>query len=366
MASEPLLNLIAGADCNRSDAVLPGYVLRGADDACFPQLQPGTGEVAGTLVCNLSGATLDRLSYFAAGLGYESVPAHIRSPGPISEAIIFRTPTSGTGYGINWTEDGWREKWGQIALFATEEVLSHHGQFGPEDLRRMMPMILVRASARVAASGGVPRDVRSDMAAAQVDVLERHNRHAGFFLTREYTLRHPTFDGGMSPPVRREVFVATDAAIVLPYDPLRDRVLLVEQFRMGPYGRGDPHPWMLEPVAGRVDPGEDPETTARRECREEAGLPLNGLEHISSHYCSLGCSTEYFHCYVGLCDLPDLNAGQGGLESEDEDIRTHVLPFDRAMALIPSGEAANGPLILCLLWLERERKRLRAKAGSGA
>ena len=226
----------------------------------------------------------------------------------------------------------------------------------------MMPMILVRAAARVAASPGVPTQVRSDLSAADVKVLEQHVRHAGFFLTREYELRHPTFSGGMSPAVNREVFVATDAAIVLPYDPVRDRVLLVEQFRMGPYGRGDPLPWMLEPVAGRVDPGEDPEETARRECAEEAGLKLSRLEHISSHYCSLGCSTEYFHCFLGLCDLPELKTGQGGLDSEDEDIRTHVLLFEDAMALISSGEAANGPLILSLIWLQRERERLRSGA----
>ncbi|MEM6579286.1 MAG: glutamine-hydrolyzing GMP synthase [Pseudomonadota bacterium] len=80
--------------------------------------------------------------------------------------------------------------------------------------------------------------------------------HEGYFLTRHYALRHTLFDGGQSAEVQREVFVATDAAIVLLYDPKRDRVLLVEQFRMGPFGRGDPSPWVLEPVAGRVDAGE--------------------------------------------------------------------------------------------------------------
>ena len=139
----------------------------------------------------------------------------------------------------------------------------------------MMPMIMVRAAARVAARASAPTDLRSDMEADHVEIDAQHNRHAGFFLTREFTLRHPLFRGGLSAPVRREVFVATDAAIVLPYDPVRDRVLLVEQFRMGPFGRGDPFPWMLEPVAGRVDPGEPPEETARRECVEEAGLTLD-------------------------------------------------------------------------------------------
>ena len=69
-----------------------------------------------------------------------------------------------------------------------------------------------------------------------------------------------------------------------------------------------------------------------------------------------------FHCYVGLCDLPDLERGTGGLETEDEDIRTHVLGFEAAMELTRTGEANIGPLVLLLLWLERERPRLRAIA----
>ena len=147
---------------------------------------------------------------------------------------------------------------------------------------------------------------------------------------------------------------------MLPYDPVRDRVLLVEQFRMGPYGRRDPRPWMLEPVAGRVDPGETPEQTAHRECMEEAGISLIGLEKIAGYYCTPGYSTEYFHNFVGLTDLPDDLPRLGGLDTEAEDIRLHLLSFDDAIALIGTGEADNGPLILSLMWLSQNRERLRA------
>jgi hypothetical protein len=181
-------------------------------------------------------------------------------------------------------------------------------------------MVYSRAAARVAARRPAPAEVRTDTGIDTVEQLTRETPHAGFFLTQSYELRHPNFDGGMSPVVRREVFVATDAAIVLPYDPVRDRVLLVEQFRMGPYGRGD------------------------------------------ARYCTPGCSTEYFHLYLGLCDLPDTTKGRGGLDSENEDIRTHILGFEAAMHLLETGEADNGPLVLSLLWLQRERARIRASA----
>jgi ADP-ribose pyrophosphatase len=117
---------------------------------------------------------------------------------------------------------------------------------------------------------------------------------------------------------------------------------------------------MLEPVAGRVDAGETPEETAHRECAEEAGLKLRSLELISRHYCTPGTSSEYFHLYLGLCDLPRLGHGLGGLDSEHEDIRTHVISYDRAIELLHTGEADNGPLVLSLIWLSRERDRVRS------
>ena len=207
-----------------------------------------------------------------------------------------------------------------------------------------LPMVLARAQARVqAVRAPAPATLRSARPASAVRLESCDTSHAGYFLTRVCELRHPVF-------------------AVLPYDPVRDRVLLVEQFRMGPYGRGDPLPFVLEPVAGRVDAGESPEQTARRETREEAGLELDALEHVSSHYCSPGASTEFFHCYLGIADLPDDGRGAGGLDAEHEDIRTHVIPFARAMALMESGEINIGPLVLMLLWLERERPRLRERA----
>ena len=245
---------------------------------------------------------------------------------------------------------------------AEPEVMRGHLRGIPADeMSNRRAMILARAWARLAARASpAPADLRSSTDRDAVAVTSEEVTHDGFFLTRSYGLRHPRFGGGQSPQVSREVFVATDAALVLPYDPGRDRVLLVEQFRMGPFGRGDPRPWMLEPVAGRIDGGESPETCARRECEEEAGLVLTGLERISSHYCTPGYSTEFFHLFLGLCDLPEERQGRGGVATENEDIRTHVIGFDHAMALLESGEVNNGPLVLCLLWLERARARLRA------
>ncbi|RYI25071.1 MAG: tellurite resistance ADP-ribose pyrophosphatase TrgB, partial [Acetobacteraceae bacterium] len=163
----------------------------------------------------------------------------------------------------------------------------------------------------------------------------------------------------MSPWLTREVFVVGDAVTVLPYDPVRDRVLLIEQVRMGPIGRGDPFPWQLETIAGRIDPGEAPEAAARREAVEEAGLTLGALEKVAEYYPTPGAVAEYLYSYVALCDLPEGVAGVFGAEEEAEDIKGHLLSFDRLVEVMASGEIGNGPLLLTVLWLQQERARLR-------
>lgn len=342
--------------CGANAVTLEGGRLVSPEGAVFPFLNgQAVGQIAG-LVVEVDADAWACLEYLAKVLEWRIVPREING-----HAVQAMLPPEGQA-GEGWRPEDWSAQWGDIAALAVDEMLEHRERFSAAEMRARLHMVFARASAKVAARHSVPADLRTPTGIDTVEPLRRETPHVGFFLTRAYELRHPGFAGGMSPRVRREVFVATDAAIVLPYDPLRDRVLLVEQFRMGPYGRGDARPWTLEPVAGRVDAGEDPAETARRECVEEAGLTLRHVEHISSHYCSPGCSTEYFHLYLGLCELPEVEKGQGGLDCEDEDIRTHVIPFERAMQLLQTGEADNGPLVLSLLWLQRERTRLRASA----
>jgi len=101
---------------------------------------------------------------------------------------------------------------------------------------------------------------------------------------------------------------------------------------------------------------------AIREGHEEAGLTFHATEPMPHHYPSPGSSTDFFYCYLGLCDLPDIENYTGGLIDEAEDLRLHVMSFGEAMALIDSGEINIGVLIMMLYWLARERDRLRKLA----
>ncbi len=225
-------------------------------------------------------------------------------------------------------------------------------------LRRRLGSLRVAAASRVRAMAAAEAGLRRG--GGPVEVLARRHPHLGFFGLEELELTHPRFDGSRSARLLREVFVAGDAVTVLPYDPRRDRVLLVEQFRMGPFGRGDPLPWQLEAIAGRIDPGETPEAAARREAVEEAGLVLGALEKVAEYYPTPGAVTEYLYSYVASCDLPDGVAGLFGAAGEAEDIRGQLVPFDRLLAAVAAGEIGNAPLLLTVLWLQRERERLRA------
>jgi ADP-ribose pyrophosphatase len=236
-------------------------------------------------------------------------------------------------------------------------VMRAYGRLSVETVRRRLGSLRVEAASRLRASQARAADLR--LGAGEVDAAAPDPGHAGFFSVEVHHLRHRRFDGGMSPSLTREVFVIGDAVTVLPYDPVRDRVLLIEQFRMGPFGRGDPLPWQLEAIAGRIDPGETPEEAARREAVEEAGLVLGALEKVAEYYPTPGAVAEYLYSYVALCDLPDGVARVFGAEEEGEDIKGHLLSFDRLVAVMASGEIGNAPLLLTALWLQRERVRLR-------
>lgn len=148
--------------------------------------------------------------------------------------------------------------------------------------------------------------------------------------------------------------------MVLPWDPVRDRVLVIDQFRAGPAARRDPQAWLIEAVAGRIDAGETPVSTAHREAQEEAGLTLRRLISAPGHYPSPAILAEYLYSFIGIADLPDGSARVAGLDSEGEDIRGHLMPRGDLTRMALEGRLANGPLILLALWLDRMADALRA------
>ena len=185
--------------------------------------------------------------------------------------------------------------------------------------------------------------------------------YKGFFSIEEHELSYQKFNKEQSAVVTRSALVSSDAVIVLPYDPVNDRILLIEQFRTGPYVKGDENPWVLEPIAGLIDEGETPESAGIREAQEEAHLEIKKLELVARSYPSPGISTEFFHQYIGIVELLDSSNLIAGLSSENEDIRSHIFEYEQFFEMIESGKVKVGPLILLGLWLSKNRNRLRKK-----
>lgn len=186
----------------------------------------------------------------------------------------------------------------------------------------------------------------------------------GFFRFVRRTLRHRLFRGGWGPEITREVLVKPAAAGAIPYDPWRDQIGLVEQFRPGLMA--DACPWTLEGVAGMLDAKDEaPEAMIGRELWEEAGLKAEALLPVTRFYPLPGSCDELVHVYIAICDL---SAGGGlfGLEHEGEDIRFSVVPADDVFAAMLTDRTNNATTLIGLMWLERERERIRAEYGGAA
>lgn len=191
----------------------------------------------------------------------------------------------------------------------------------------------------------------------KVEIVEREACFRGFYALDRVHLRHELFDGGMGPVISRELFVRHDAVCVLPYDPQRDIVVLIEQFRVGAMDKRA-NPWLLELVAGLIDKDEAPDEVAHREAREEAGLTLGELWPITTYFPSPGGSDERVHLYVGRCDSEGAG-GIHGLVEEGEDIRVLPMSLDAALAAVESGRIDNAASIIALQWLALNRERVR-------
>jgi len=189
--------------------------------------------------------------------------------------------------------------------------------------------------------------------------LEKHiSLFEKYFRLDEYHISHELFGGGSSPVFTREIFERGVVVAVLPYDPHRDKVVLIEQFRAGAIGDTD-GPWLIECVAGVIEQGESEEGVALRECVEEADCKIERLETVSRYYVSPGGTTEHCSLFCGIVDSKGIG-GIHGLPHEHEDIRVLVIDADQAFAWVRDGRIRSSATIIAVQWLELNRARLRA------
>ena len=191
-----------------------------------------------------------------------------------------------------------------------------------------------------------------------VEIESVENVYQGFFKIQAYHFKHALFAGGVSQTIRREILERGHAVAVLPYDPKTDSVLLIEQIRIGAMATKS-SPWLLECIAGMAEGSTDYEHVVRKEAHEEAGLHLDKLHFMMSYLSSPGGTTERLYLYLAETDLSEAG-GVYGLESEGEDIKTHVLTYDEAITRLNSGEIDNAATVISLQWLAINKAKVLA------
>ncbi len=196
-----------------------------------------------------------------------------------------------------------------------------------------------------------PQFDRSD-----VQLLSHQEKYKGFYSLSEYCLRFRQYDGQWSAEMTRELFQCRPACGVLLYDPDREEVVLLEQFRLGAFQRGK-NPWLIELVAGMIDFGETPEEAARRETSEESGYEITECLPICEYFPSPGGSDEIMSLFCARVDA-SMAGGIFGAPGEDENILVKAVPFQDAVTALSSGLTGNAQTIIALQWLQINQEKL--------
>ena len=202
-----------------------------------------------------------------------------------------------------------------------------------------------------------PEKLPVTFAKNDVEIIARETLYSGFFSMDLYRFRHRLFNGEMSGEIRREIFERGHAAVLLPFDPVRDEVVLVEQIRIAAYDVSE-RPWLLEMVAGMIEEGETVEDVARREALEEAGLVVGRTKPVLSYLASPGGTSERLSIMVGEVDATTAE-GIHGLADENEDIRVHVVSREQAYQWVEEGKIDNAASVIALQWLQLHYQTLR-------
>ena len=183
--------------------------------------------------------------------------------------------------------------------------------------------------------------------------------YRGFFKLYRFELKHDLFEGGESPVLTRELLDRYHAAAVLPYDPVRDELVLIEQFRIGA-AEDASGPWVMEIIAGLIEPAETAEQLVHREAMEEAGCIISDVIPVHHYYSSPGSSNEKIQIYFARTETEGLG-GVHGIDEEGEDIRVHVVSSDTAFDWLDQGRIDSALPIIALQWFRLNREKIRSQ-----
>ncbi len=157
-----------------------------------------------------------------------------------------------------------------------------------------------------------------------------------------------TKESGETKHIKHFIITKPSAICLCLYDKATDEFIFVKQFRTGAFMHPDEtDPWVIEPVAGHIDPQEDPILAAQREGQEETNMliKLEDIHYLCKGYTSAGMSNEMHHTYFAYVDSSkfDMTRSHG---IDDEDIQIIKIGRKEALDMIESGEIRTCNAIL--------------------
>lgn len=184
----------------------------------------------------------------------------------------------------------------------------------------------------------------------KVEIIETKRVFDHFFKIDEALLRFERYDGTMSTKLRRLNFERGDSVAALVVNREKRTVYLTEQFKYPASTKGDG--WIVEIVAGTIDPGESPEHAIRRELLEEAGFAARNAEPIGEFFVSPGGTSERVFLFSITVTDADRKTNGGGVPTEGEDIRVIEWPIADFLAKLDRGELLDAKTIVAAYWLK--------------
>ena len=366
LKSETLRTIVLGRELAPKDictASIKGFCVYWAKEGPFPVMVPKEGsEAHGLVLKNLSDVDVERLNYYELGFDYVLSPTYVETNVGPAEASAYFCNNSDMATKKSWSYDDWLSDHSEVQYIAAKEFLDFFDTKYGDTAQAMYNKIFKRAEVYANEAANLSKVIENgpeNSINIQVENIQRE--YLGFFALNQISLKYSQFDGDISELKNRVILMGSEASLILPYDPVLDKVLLVEQFRIGPFCRGDRAPWVFEPVAGIIEVGETPDEAAKREVFEEAGLEVTQLVKMGSGYPNPGEATSYFYNYIAIVDLSEYSQGIYGAKNEGEDIRTHVIDFNTVLNWSVSNKLRVLPLNTMVLWLALNKLKLPSK-----
>ena len=366
LKSETLRTIVLGRELAPKDictASIKGFCVYWAKEGPFPVMVPKEGsEAHGLVLKNLSDVDVERLNYYELGFDYVLSPTYVETNVGPAEASAYFCNNSDMATKKSWSYDDWLSDHSEVQYIAAKEFLDFFDTKYGDTAQAMYRKIFKRAEVYANEAANLSKVIENgpeNSINIQVENIQRE--YLGFFALNQISLKYSQFDGDISELKNRVILMGSEASLILPYDPVLDKVLLVEQFRIGPFCRGDRAPWVFEPVAGIIEVGETPDEAAKREVFEEAGLEVTRLVKMGSGYPNPGEATSYFYNYIAIVDLSEYSPGIYGAKNEGEDIRTHVIDFNTVLNWSVSNKLRVLPLNTMVLWLALNKLKLPSK-----